>query len=758
VKASVQRLWVNVSLLVVAGVAALVVLLTQTLWTSAEREARSTHLVVGFRTDEVDRIEVLAPGKRVLIERDAPVGQDLGRVEQGAESETPARFRVIEPFQGEAEEAAVDGFLRAVELATTIRRVDDATFDRSAAGLDTPGHLVHLTMGKVEVRLRFGNEAPSPKGAWYVEVAGQGVANKGVYVISQSTAVDLRVTPDAFRVKQLVPYGASGLREVVLRQIALPDVRLHYDDSHAGWRVNYGARQVRVNRLAWERLFAAFSRSELERVVDLDTLSNRPSSAVEVEFVPKNGEHPATKIVFGGQCPGSPELDLATRIAPDKVAGCTRALHLDTFVGQPESLVDEGLLSFRTDEIEEVVVSRGEQVLELARKDAAWVMRRPQEGTVEREVGQAFIQTLASLGGELSAPPERFETDVKVVVRTGGDTQASVREQVFELTVPNAEGVFVHRMDDDVWLKVAPGVAQRLLPFDLLLRKSALNSFEAKELKNIVLATPAWLQRVSISEQGKGCTLEAPAGYEIEPSLCLDVIDALRTLRAQSWVAASRDGQFGFESPTARVEWTLQDNNPRVLVVGGKAKGGAYYAILDESGPVFTLGDTFVRAFTTLLVSRAAFALDPELLQSVNVQTRERKVALTRLGDDFVVKNITSNERAFDALQVRALVDALSLLKPEAAVELVGALTPARAPRPSGGLSKAQLGLATPVLEVMAVQSGANGEAVTTHFKVGIGDVYRDVSVFYAEPITDEPHALFVLPRASVARVLEALQ
>jgi hypothetical protein len=756
-----RRLWVNGGLVVVAGVAALAVVLTQTLWTSAEREARSSHLVVGFRTDDVDRVVLVQGGKRVVIEREipspqVPVSHELD--DQGYSSHSHTRFRVTEPFQGEAEEVTVDGLLRAIELATAIRHVDEVTFDRAAAGLDEPEQTLELSMGDVEVRLRLGKEAHSPAGARYIEVAGQGVANKGVYVVSRSTALDLNVAPEAFRIKQLVPYMGSALSRVLLRRTGEAPLELTYDKPRDSWRVNHGQRSVRVSQVAWERLFAAFSRSQLERVLESGVELDPNARVVEVELTPRDNKLPGTKLAFGGKCPGEPELEVATRLAPEPVTGCTRALHLDTFINQPESLLDDRLLSLRADEIEEVRITRGDKALELARRDAAWVMRRPQEGTVERDVGQAFLQTLTTLRGDLVEPPTNTQTDIAVVVTTGGDTPDAVRQQSFEVTAQTSGGTFVHRLDDDVWLRVGAGVSQQLVPFDLLLRKSNLTDFEPKELHTVTLTTPSWQQRFVVTEQGKGCDLQAPVGYDAEPTLCLDVIDGLRSLRAQSWVSDSRQGQWGFDAPTVFVEWRLngvgKDVNTQAdgedgsvlhsLVVGGLAKGGGYYASLDD-GPVFTLSQRLVETFTTLVVSRAAFALDPEAVQRVVVRASGRKVELVRLGDEFICKPDADNGVALDAQQVRALIDALALIKPEAAVEL---------PK---GPAPAQMGFAQPLLEVETSHRTLDGSLRTSHYRVGIGDVYRDVNVYYAEPIVDEANAVFVLPRASVRRVLEAL-
>lgn len=750
---SVRRSWTNWVLIGAAGLAVLAVVLTQTLWTSAERKARARHLVVGFRTDDVGRLEVRHTDKRVVIVREAQV-QNANHAGQDEHAHVDARFRVVEPFQGEAEEVAVDGLLRAIEFATVVRSVDQATFDRRLAGLDEPEYVIELDMGEAELRVRVGNEAPAPKGARYVEVAGQRVANRGVYVVSESTARDLMVTPDAFRIKQLVPYAGSALEKIVLRS-SERELTLMFDHERDGWRMARDGARVRVSTLAWERLFAAFARSELERVIGPEAENDDKSGAVKVQLTPRDASKGSVELVFGGKCPGAPELERATRLAPEKVAGCTRPLHLQTFVARPETLIDDRLLALRADEIEELTVTRGDKVLELARRESAWHMRRPQEGSVEREVGQSFIESLVALRGELRPPPEHPTTDVVVVARSAADTQKSVKEQRFELMHPTASGLFVHRLDDDVWLEVAPTVAQQLTPFDLLRRQAALTAFATSELDHVTLSTAQWQQRFAVTVEGKGCKLEAPAGYEAEPAACLDVIDALRSLRAQSWVGEARDARFGFEQPVAKVEWALKDGTKNVLTVGGVAKGQVHYAALDD-GPVFTLANKTLQALTTLVVSRAPFVINPEALQSVVLDARGRHVELTRLGDEFVATGRgLEHEPTMDQTQTQALVDALGLLKAEAAVELI----PEVGRREQGTLKRsAELGLSNALLEVRATQNSPSGEPQTTHFKIGVGDVYRDVSVFYAEPVSDGPHAVYVVPRASVVRVLDALE
>ncbi len=87
--------------------------------------------------------------------------------------------------------------------------------------------------------------------------------------------------------------------------------------------------------------------------------------------------------------------------------------------------------------------------------------------------------------------------------------------------------------------------------------------------------------------------------------------------------------------------------------MGALAKGGGYYAALDTAGAVFTVSKKLVETLTTLVVSRAAFSIDPELLQSIDVKTPGRQVALVRLGDEFVSKREVPDSDSLEPAQIQ---------------------------------------------------------------------------------------------------------
>ena len=157
------RRWVNMGLVLAAVASVGAAVVTRRTWSSSERLARSNHLVVGYRSDEIRRITLLSGGAKLVLargdgERRGAPGDDGVALGPGADDVglEHARWQFVAPYQGEADEAAVDALLRAIEFAPFLRKVDDSTLDRRAAGFDSPEQTIELEMGQVRTRLHVG--------------------------------------------------------------------------------------------------------------------------------------------------------------------------------------------------------------------------------------------------------------------------------------------------------------------------------------------------------------------------------------------------------------------------------------------------------------------------------------------------------------------------------------------------------------------------------------------------------------------------
>lgn len=784
----VRRRWVNWSLVVAATLSVGAAIATRNTWSSAERMVRGDHLVVGYRDAEIRRVTLSTSGQRLVLERAESqtnpsnglpsANDDLADL---ADEGTEPRWQFVEPYQGEADEAAVDALLRAIEFAPFLRKVDEANFDRHAAGLDAPVQSIELEMGEVRTRLHVGANAPVPANARYVEVGGEGTANKGVYVVSESTAKELLVSPDAFRVRQVVPYGATSLERVTLRHGGAQVVLVA--GPSGDWRIEVGGKSVRLDRDAVQRLFATLARSRAEHFVS--NVTEPAAASVDATFVPKSKDKPALRVRFGGVCPTDSSLELARADVPGAAAACTVPLHLDSFVTQLPELLERRLFSQRLDGVEELALAAGERRLELSRRQEGWTMRTPRAGTVDRDVGDAFVESILDVKGELVPKPEGALSPFATltVLEAGADDRSERREVVTVFGASAAAGatneaaapLFAQRAADDVWLLLSSKQRTLFVPNGLLLESPQLLELDAPHIGSVRIETREWVQAFDNVGKPPECKMSEPAGYRADSALCLDVVDELRVLRAKRWVAENDNGSFGFNQPTLRVAFTTRspggeppahehpsadghdhEQSPqdpetgpgqppdtvaaeRVLLVGGRAADGAYYAQLSPNPAVFTLRASVVDALSALVVDRSAFLFDPQTVQSLVLRAGAREVTLRRLGDQ-----LTGTDVADQA----TLVDALSMLRPEGAVALVKSGKAEAAPE--------VYGFQRPILDVKMTRR-VDDRMQEDRWVVGRGDVFRDVAIFYVMPVSTQPSAVFVVPRQIVQRVLDAL-
>lgn len=764
--------WVNWGLIISAlgGVGA--VIATQSEWTSAERAARASHLVVGFREAEIERIRISTSGQVLELVRGEDEGAGVVAHPEGDEHNS--RWVFVEPYQGEAEEATVDALLHTLQYAPFIRKVSGEAFDRRAAGLDPPKQTLELFMGSARTRVHLGGAALAPANAHYVEIGGEGTANKGIYVVSDTTAEALLVNVDEFRVRQMVPYGASGLKAVTLTDGKGRRVVLRAGAA-GDWRLDVDQRGVRVEEAAVRRLFAALARSRVERFV-AEGASEGPLSdeQIQVTLEPKAEGEPTLSFRFGGECPAEPTLRLALRMSDPPLAGCTVPLHLDTFLEQLPEMVERRLFGFPADMVERLTLQAGERTLEIARRDEAWAMFEPRSGLVERDVGEAFVEGILAVRGELtSKPPGEFVPFARVTIvkpHLEGETAPELVELYSSTlaTVPQpgvmASGLLARRVADDAWLELPVRERRLFQPNALLLRSTQLVNAEATQVSRVRIQTPEWTQAFEYRGHDVGCKLSEPAGYTADSALCLDHIDELRLLRARSWVAEADDGTFGLATPTLRATFSVgspKGQSPEastselILTVGHRTADDAYYAQLSSDPAVFTLRRGMVDVLTGLVVDRAPFILDAADIQSLVIArgtgASQTSLTMRRLGGDLVQvgqDGVAGANRALDEGQQTELLDALSLLRPEAAVTLLDSGRVSSAPR--------TYGFDVPLLEVK-VRTRTEAGNRDYHWVVGRADVHRNVSVHYALPITSGRSAVFALPRQGIQRILDAL-
>jgi hypothetical protein len=723
---------------ILVGVAlALVVLVlgTRTAATTAEQEYRFQNLLRAFREDDITRVRFERKEDPFTLKR------------TGVRDDGAASWQLTEPVKEDAESFGVRKVLDILDLAAEVRRIKPEEVDRKAFGLDDPSLVVHVDMGDIKYRLRLGGEAASPEGSRYMEIAGESAPGLGVAIVSRSTVAEFQLSASELRERYVMPYLS-----VVLDRITLTgeggERKLRRGTWTDGFRFDGMLGDARVNRAALNRVLLQFARTKAARFIDAGVAEKAVMAGprVEVTMIPTKASQPRGAVTVGGTCPGNDTEVVALRTAPDRLAACVPKSVLSGLTTPVDALVDRTLFWMRIDEVEAFGVSRGEEKLEVVRKEAGFVLRAPREGELEGDAGNMRLEALLRATGTITPSPDRAKLGLspaagRAVVKSAAADDSRVVEEAINLGTVQPDGkVYVERVDDGVVLELERDAARAVSPDASLLKSRSLLDIGLIDVTGVEV--DGAIKQVISRSSTAGFTYVTPSGFTADASLALDLFDTLRTLSAERWVSERDDGSFGFErSPlTARLRSSNASGTLEHVLHVGNPAGSGYYAKLDSTPGVFVLSRRNYETLTTLAFDRGVFLMDPQSTARVTLQAADRKIVLDKLGDEFVEANPGETPRSPEA--IRRIVDALTTLRAEAALE-VGA------PRPEFGMDR-------PVLTVtIDPEPGHEERPRRVTWRAGAGDSWRGMSVHYAR--VDGVSATYAVARSGIRAILDAI-
>jgi hypothetical protein len=656
--------------------------------TTTESDARKRNLLRAFRRAEITEIVLEDPNDTVRIGRRTDDAGDAMYFLAGGEL---------------ADQAAVDKLLSVLEFATAERRLEDGV-DRHAMGLDSPKARVTVSMGALTYRLSIGGSAPTPAGASYAEVAGEGVV-----VVSRDLVTELTRSHSAYRGKTLVPYLSSSLSELRIEGGGAPR---SFAFGSWGWGVALeGGQKVRVDRDAWDRLLGSLADVRAEAFTtdaDADRVLSAAPDKVRLTMTPRDKAQPRAVLELGGECPGHAEDAVAVRLEPaPRKAACVPKGVMDPLSMPVERLVDLHVSSMRPDEMEEIVLVAQNQKLELARSGTSWHLRAPSEGNVENDVGQAFARSLADLSAErvvtdktpesvgLSAP----RGTAKMTKAGAGDDAAT---ETVEIGAESGEFVYARRAADGAVLELTRDAALALVPSSFALRSRKVVDSPVAQVTRVSVETPSMHQVLHRSSTGFW-TIEEPKSLAVDPGLANDLAEALAQLRADRWVADKDDGSFGFDKPRAKYQLELEGGTIRVET--GRATSGGVFARRTDRDGVFVLPRASERALETWAVDRSYFMVEPGDVRQIRIDRAGRHVTLEPVRPG--ARDAGSAERFEVARRVLSEARAEGLVHP--------------------GEARSEEGFDKPLMTV-TVTRGTSAIKIA----IGRGDAWRDTNVFYA--------------------------
>jgi hypothetical protein len=710
-----------------AGAAAYAYLVDRRSVSDAERAARRSDAFPSFRVEDVRRLELAQGAESLVLERN-----------EGA----TATWTMTSPRRDRADATAVDVLLRELEMATRVRDVQSG----DALGLDTPRVRGRVTIGSLDYRFALGGNAPTPEGAAYMRVDGE-----GTFVVGRSLTVQLLRGPDAYRDRALVPWTAS---EVARMKVTAPSGGFALERSGVTFRVG-GTAGLRASRAAVDRLFASLADARAESFLD-DAEADRAmgESALVVTLGSRDPNQPRVRLVVGGACPGQGQDVVAIRSEPTRVSACVARGVLDALGQDAKALVDDSPLFAHGDEIEQLrlepLASDGPRV-DVARYGTGWHERAPEDRDLdpdESDSANALAVTLATARAvDVRAPDpgDPFDARSRVtIVRTGGGTT-----EVVEVAAPDTGGVAVaRRLDDGAILRLARAVARRFEAHPIALRARTVRQAPFDPASVVAFDDSCGPTPQRLELRGGVWTMRAPAGLAADAASAVDLVDAIARAKADSWVAERDDGGFGLQrAGSCQIKLTvssIEDAGPDRswgILFGDEGEGGTYARALDGQA-VFVAPSILREIAARPVIDRSRTRLDPGALTRLTLARGGARLAFRREeggGGSRLVRDAAGNDAGpEDKLEV-----ALGRLYAQYAVH--------------AGPPWSQEGMDRPTLEIDATaRADAGSLPLETRITIGQARPTREFTggAYFARVAGVD--ATFVVPKQAVDAILDA--
>jgi hypothetical protein len=643
------QLWarkVDVALIALALALSIWVVIDRGSVTTAEAEDRRYQLIDAWRPADIATLDVQVADHEMAL-RKLPDGtwslEEDGR-------------------QVEADEQVVGQLLVTLEFAGYDRTVEG--LDAATTGFDAPRMRFSIGMGALSYTIIIGKAAANPEGAAYAQVSG-GRRGTAAYVVRAELLAELSLEPGALRTRHLPPYLSTELKRFELPG-GVSIERGAWGGRTAGTFLvkDAAGRALRADRRALDGWLSVLGRLDLEKLVPLP---EKDPDAFTLSFTPRDDARPSARIALGGPCPGGDDDQiLAVRRDVDPIAGCVPKDTIAALAIAPGRLTDLHVIGTADGDITELRLESEGVVVEIARKDTGWHMRKPTEGAAEPEPTSELLSQLIAASGKLY----QGERDLAAIgldpprgtLRIIGLPERAVegsKERVETVSVgePVGDKVFVRRHDDDAILELTVDDARALEPRPSALRKLDVFAFSADEVRELRLDCGK-RQRMTRSIAG-AWTLEEP-----EVALAADLgssnefIEGLRQLRAVRWVSERAEKGQGLDPPwcTIAVDRVHRDgDSERVettrLRLGAETRAG-YFAQADDARAVFVVPKVVASLARSWFLDRTALTTVVADIERVTLKARdgaERSVEKGALG--------TVVERTLAELLAESVVD-----------------------------------------------------------------------------------------------------
>jgi hypothetical protein len=559
--------------------------------TDTERQMRSRNVFPAYRKDEVVRVELHGEKGDIVLEREGDAGDPS--------------WSLRSPMNERADSHAVDTLLGAIEFATRVRKAPD-----DAPGLDHPRVKGSISMGAVTFTFALGGDAPTPKGAAYLRVDGE-----GTYVVTGELVRQLLLGANDYRSRTVVPYLSIDLRKMSIFDPNGKGFSIERTDDIGFMLPELG---LRASRETLDRIWLALSDLRASDFLSDAEADQALKPALTIEMTPRDAAKPKGRMRIGGACPRHADDVVLVRTEPTRASACVPGGLVDRLRAEPSELVDARLFLARLDEVESFKMSAAGLTIDLARKGSGWVMRSPDSRELasdEADMATALIGSIVhGQGKSMAAGRPSFEVNTRIVVTR---VESHV-EETLEVGTDEKKNTVVRRVQDGAIGTVDPDLARKLVPSLVAFRGRTIwsPSVESANFTGLSLDCDGVRQELV---RDKSWRYETPKDMPADDAAATEVADAIARVKPEAWVAENDDGTFGFEKAKCTAALRIEsDAGARTvrLFFGNRTDSGVY-ARAEGQNPIFLVPHAVRGAASRLLVDRGALAVDPAKIDKV---------------------------------------------------------------------------------------------------------------------------------------------
>ncbi|CAN5409977.1 hypothetical protein BH09MYX1_BH09MYX1_60230 [soil metagenome] len=702
----------SVGLVIAAAALGLYVYADRETVSDSERAMRPKNVFPAFRRDTIDRIEITKGDKKLVLERE--LGKDGG----------DPSWKITQPEALGVEPEAVDRLMGVLEFATYLRKVDA----EAKVAFDAPRLTGSIRMGKVTFKFVLGAAAPTPEGAAYLRVEGE-----GDYVVSKELVAALMDDASAYRSRNVVPYLSIDLNRLEITSAAqswaierVDEVVFRMEDS-----------KLRAARENLDKVWMAFADMRADGFVsDDEAKAATEHPAFTIKMTPKDATRANGELLVGGPCAAFPDDVVVRRIAPSPLAACVPKIVLQGLATPKAELIDTKLFVARPDEAEEVLLEPLDGTgakIDMARKGTGWHVRSP----FDRDLASDEVDMASSLVGALT---RGLGTDVALIDPKAAFTlkaRASIVRfenqgtEVVDIGTNDKGQWIAHRKMDGAAVTLGAELARKARPTAIALRGRTVLSpaLDPKDVKALSLRCGT---EQDVARGPNGFGFAAPAGYAADGAATLDLIDTMTKLTADGWIADTDDGTFGFVQTNCKLQ-LLTDTRIVTIIFGREGEGGVYARVEDGTtkSPVFVTAKPLRDVAAKILVDRSGFSVDVGRAESLSLVQPKTRLDLAPKGGKL---------EPFDASVaggVDALLGTISALRADDVAHL-------GAPTDDEGFDK-------PALEITA-KLGGDGGVRTLRLVFGRATIRHNQSMYFAR--IDGVRATYLVARERVDAIL----